>query len=152
VKRKHPLRRIMIGVAATASGIVLLLALKQPGGSSVAGATAPPATGAGASAGAAAGAAAGADGTVLGNPVNTQFGPVQVRLTMTGGKIAKAEAVQAPDSQARSKSITADAVPELNQAAVTAQSARIDAVSGASYTSKGYQDSLQSALDKAGIR
>ncbi|MFE3828590.1 FMN-binding protein [Streptomyces sp. NPDC059092] len=147
MKRKHPLRRIMIGVAATASGIVLLLALKQPGGSSVVGATAPPGTAAGASAG-----AAGATGgqALLGDAVNTQYGPVQVRLTMAGGKIAQAEAVQAPGADARSKSITADAVPKLNQAAVTAQSAQIDAVTGASYTSKGYQESLQSALDKAG--
>ncbi|MEV7868680.1 FMN-binding protein [Streptomyces sp. NPDC088124] len=147
MKRKHPLRRIMIGVAATASGIVLLLALKQPGGSSVVGATAPPGSAAGAAAG-----AAGANGgqPLLGDAVNTQYGPVQVRLTMAGGRITQAEAVQAPGSDARSKSITADAVPKLNQAAVTAQSARIDAVTGASYTSKGYQESLQSALDKAG--
>ncbi|MFE2945130.1 FMN-binding protein [Streptomyces sp. NPDC059255] len=147
MKRKHPLRRIMIGVAATASGIVLLLALKQPGGSSVVGATAPPGSAAGAAAG-----AAGATGgqPLLGDAVNTQYGPVQVRLTMAGGRITQAEAVQAPGSDARSKSITADAVPKLNQAAVTAQSAQIDAVTGASYTSKGYQESLQSALDKAG--
>ncbi|MFE3600513.1 FMN-binding protein [Streptomyces sp. NPDC059142] len=147
MKRKHPLRRIMIGVAATASGIVLLLALKQPGGSSVVGATAPPGTAAGASAG-----AAGATGgqALLGDAVDTQYGPVQVRLTLAGGKITRAEAVQAPGADARSRSITADAVPKLNQAAVTAQSARIDAVTGASYTSKGYQESLQSALDKAG--
>ncbi|MFJ2177641.1 FMN-binding protein [Streptomyces sp. NPDC087851] len=147
MKRKHPLRRIMIGVAATASGIVLLLALKQPGGSSVVGATAPPGAAAGASAG-----AAGATGAqpLLGDAVNTQYGPVQVRLTMAGGKITQAEAVQAPGADARSKSITADAVPKLNQAAVAAQSAQIDAVTGASYTSKGYQESLQSALDKAG--
>ncbi|MFI6701447.1 FMN-binding protein [Streptomyces sp. NPDC050509] len=147
MKRKHPLRRIMIGVAATASGIVLLLALKQPGGSSVVGATAPPGAAAGASAGAA--GAAGAQ-PLLGDAVNTQYGPVQVRLTMAGGKITQAEAVQAPGADARSKSITADAVPKLNQAAVAAQSAQVDAVTGASYTSKGYQESLQSALDKAG--
>ncbi|MEV7089124.1 FMN-binding protein [Streptomyces sp. NPDC093085] len=147
MKRKHPLRRIMIGVAATASGIVLLLALKQPGGSAVVGAAGPP----GSAPGAAAGAEGGAGGqTLLGDAVDTQYGPVQVRLTMADGKIARAEAVQAPNADARSQSITADAVPKLNQAAVTAQSAQIDAVSGASYTSKGYQESLQSALDKAG--
>ncbi|MEW1718873.1 FMN-binding protein [Streptomyces sp. NPDC093109] len=148
MKRKHPLRRIMIGVAATASGVVLLLALKQPGGTPVAGA--PPQTGTGVAA--AVGGVAGATGgqTVLGNAVDTQYGPVQVRITMENGKITKAEAVQAPNSDARSQSVTADAVPKLNQAAVTAQSAQVDAVSGASYTSKGYQESLQSALDKAG--
>ncbi|WP_405986642.1 FMN-binding protein [Streptomyces sp. NBC_00872] len=183
MKRKHPLRRIMIGVAATASGVVLLLALKQPGGSSVAGTTAPVRAGGGvsASAGADAGAAAqapsgtGADAgggtgpdtgtgtdsgtgagtgsgagaavrTVLGDAVDTQYGPVQVQITLSGGRITKAEAVQSPGG-----SISANAVPRLNEAAVTARNARIDAVSGASYTSKGYQDSLQSALDKAGV-
>ncbi|WP_330177281.1 FMN-binding protein [Streptomyces sp. NBC_01498] len=89
--------------------------------------------------------------TVLGDAVDTQYGPVQVQLTLSGGRIVKAEARQAPGSDAQSKSVTANAVPKLNQAAVSAQGAGIDAVSGASYTSKGYQDSLQSALDKAGV-
>ncbi|MYV52307.1 FMN-binding protein, partial [Streptomyces sp. SID3212] len=89
--------------------------------------------------------------TVLGDAVDTQYGPVQVQLTLSGTRIVKAAAVQAPGSDAQSKSVTANAVPKLNQAALAAQSAGIDAVSGASYTSKGYQDSLQSALDKAGV-
>ncbi|GGJ79490.1 hypothetical protein GCM10011583_08830 [Streptomyces camponoticapitis] len=188
MKRKHPLRRVMLGAAATTAGIVLLLALKQPGGSSVAGVAAPPAGGVGASVpvagagapvdevpppdgapvdaappGEAPPAGAPADEpppaadaapdrrTVLGDAVDTQYGPVQVQLTLSGGRIVKAEARQAPDSDAQSKSVSANAVPKLNQAAITAQSAGIDAVSGASYTSKGYQDSLQSALDKAGV-
>ncbi|MEV0040549.1 FMN-binding protein, partial [Streptomyces sp. NPDC050804] len=67
-------------------------------------------------------------------------------ITLSGGRITKAEAVQSPGG-----SISANAVPRLNEAAVTARTARIDAVSGASYTSQGYQDSLQSALDKAGV-
>ncbi|MGS2586879.1 FMN-binding protein [Streptomyces hebeiensis] len=148
MKRKHPFRRIMIGAAATASAVVALLALKQPGGSSVAGSAQQPGAGAGTSVGAA-GAAGGQ--TVLGEAVNTQYGPVQVRVTVTDGKITQAEAVQAPNSDARSQSITANAVPTLNQAALTTQNAQVDAVSGASYTSKGYQESLQSALDKAGL-
>ncbi|MFE2495096.1 FMN-binding protein [Streptomyces scopuliridis] len=168
MKSKHPLRRIMIGVAATASGVVLLLALKQPGGTPVAGA--PVGAGAG-TGGAGVSATAGAGGstaepggeagagdpaaggarTVVGDAVDTQYGPVQVRITVAGGKITKSEAVQAPGADARSQSVTADAVPQLDQAAVTAQNARIDAVSGASYTSQGYRDSLQSALDKAGV-
>ncbi|WP_326612904.1 FMN-binding protein [Streptomyces scopuliridis] len=178
-KTRHPLRRIMIGVAATASGVVLLLALKQPGGTPVAGAPvagapvagAPVGAGAGTGVSATAGAdrstaepgggagvgagaeepAAGGSRTVVGDAVDTQYGPVQVRITVAGGKITKSEAVQAPGADARSQSVTADAVPQLDQAAVTAQNARIDAVSGASYTSQGYRDSLQSALDKAGV-
>ncbi|GAA3307849.1 hypothetical protein GCM10020295_67980 [Streptomyces cinereospinus] len=57
--------------------------------------------------------------------------------------------MQAP-SGGESGRITADAVPRLNQAAVAAGNAGIDAVSGATYTSAGYRESLQSALDQAG--
>jgi uncharacterized protein with FMN-binding domain len=86
---------------------------------------------------------------VTGDTVGTQYGPVQVRLTVSGGRIVTAEAVRAP-SGGRSTEINGSAVPRLNQEAVAAQSARIDAVSGATYTSEGYRKSLQSALDRAG--
>ncbi|MFJ1648660.1 FMN-binding protein [Streptomyces sp. NPDC088258] len=176
MKRKHPLRRIMIGVAATASGVVLLLALKQPGGAPVAGAPAgtgagisatagggggPSGAGTGESSGADAGAETGAGAdtgagsagprTVLGNAVNTPYGPVQVRITVDGGRITESRAVRAPDGDPRSRSVTADAVPRLDRAAVAAGTAEVDAVSGASYTSAGYRASLQSALDTAGL-
>ncbi|WP_084828375.1 FMN-binding protein [Streptomyces griseoflavus] len=88
------------------------------------------------------------NGTVTGDAAQTQYGAVQVRLTVSGGKITKAEAVQAPKG-GQSDRITSNAVPRLNQAAVAAQGAEIDAVSGATYTSGGYKKSLQSALDKA---
>ncbi|MGI5400183.1 FMN-binding protein [Streptomyces sp. CA-135486] len=141
----------MIGAAATASSVVLLLALKQPGNtvaeaSSQAGSQVPPAGSA--SAGNGAGAAGGQ--TVLGDVAGTQYGDVQVQLTLSGGRITGAQAVKAPSADARSRQIAASAIPKLNQAAMTAQSAQIDAVSGASYTSEGYIKSLQSALDKAG--
>ncbi|MFD9222799.1 FMN-binding protein [Streptomyces sp. NPDC060064] len=141
----------MIGAAATVSGVVLLLALKQPGNtvagaSSQAGAQVPPAGSA--SAGNGAGAAGGQ--TVLGDVAGTQYGDVQVQLTLSGGRITGAQAVKAPSADPRSRQVAADAIPKLNQAVMTAQSAQIDAVSGASYTSQGYIKSLQSALDKAG--
>ncbi|GHH20699.1 FMN-binding protein [Streptomyces lanatus] len=87
--------------------------------------------------------------TVTGGVAQTQYGPVQVRITVSGGKITKAEAVQTPKG-GQSDQVTANAVPRLNQAAVAAGSANIDAVSGATYTSAGYKESLQSALDQAG--
>ncbi|QFX86482.1 FMN-binding protein [Streptomyces sp. SYP-A7193] len=87
-------------------------------------------------------------GTVTGDAARTQYGPVQVRVTVSGGRITRAEAVQAPKG-GQSDRVTADAVPKLNQAAVAAGNADIDAVSGATYTSAGYAKSLQSALDKA---
>ncbi|MYX97668.1 FMN-binding protein, partial [Streptomyces sp. SID486] len=93
-----------------------------------------------------AGAAAGT-GTVTGDVTPTQYGAVQVRLTVNAGKITGAEAVQAP-AGGLSDQKTRLAVPKLNQEAVAAQSADIDTVSGATYTSEGYKKSLQSALDK----
>ncbi|MEV6784497.1 FMN-binding protein, partial [Streptomyces sp. NPDC051098] len=107
--------------------------------------------GADADADAGAGTGDAAPKTVLGDVADTQYGPVQVEITVSGGRITAADAVKAPNSDANSRRIAADAVPELNQAAVTAQSAGIDTVSGASYTSKGYITSLQSAIDKAGL-
>ncbi|MDQ0944752.1 FMN-binding protein [Streptomyces sp. V1I1] len=141
----------MIGVAATASSVVLLLALKQPGNtvaeaSSQAGSQVPPAG----SASAGNGAVAAGGETVLGDVAATQYGDVQVQLTLSGGRITGAQAVKAPSADAKSRQIAAGAIPKLNQAVMTAQSAQIDAVSGASYTSEGYIKSLQSALDKAG--
>jgi uncharacterized protein with FMN-binding domain len=130
--------------AATVSGIVLLLSLKpasDPGSAQAAGGQLPPAAAGQAPQG-------GVNGAVTGDAAQTQYGAVQVRLTMSGGKITQAEAVQAPKG-GRSDQITASSVPRLNQAAVAAQSADIDAVSGATYTSAGYKKSLQSALDKA---
>lgn len=158
MKRKHPLRRIVVGTAATVSGVVLLLALKQPGsggGQAVAqnqpgqappvAATAQPGGG-----GAGAGAGAGDARTVTGDVAQTQYGPVQVSLTVSGGKITAAQAVKTPNSGPQSEQIAKDSIPKLNQQAVTA--AKVDTVSGATYTSEGYAKSLQSALDKAGAR
>ncbi|MER6557051.1 FMN-binding protein [Streptomyces sp. NPDC001027] len=88
--------------------------------------------------------------TVTGSVEQTQYGPVQVRITVAGGKITKAEAVQAPKG-GTSDQKTQLSVPKLNQEAVAAGSADIDSVSGATYTSEGYKKSLQSALDKAGV-
>ncbi|MFD5650871.1 FMN-binding protein, partial [Streptomyces sp. NPDC127039] len=86
---------------------------------------------------------------LTGDAAQTQYGTVQVRVTVSGGRITDAEALQAPRG-GRSDQVTADAVPKLNQAAVTAGTADIDAVSGATYTSAGYKQSLQSALDRSG--
>ncbi|MCZ7461374.1 FMN-binding protein [Streptomyces sp. WMMC940] len=140
----------MVAVAGTTSAVALLLTLKQPG-TTVAGASsqaggAPPA----ASAPAGSGAVPAGGETVLGDEADTQFGPVQVELTLSNGRITGARAVKVPSTDANSRKIAADAVPKLNQAAVAAQNGEIDAVSGATYTSQGYISSLQSALDKAG--
>jgi uncharacterized protein with FMN-binding domain len=88
--------------------------------------------------------------TITGSTVNTPFGPVQVQVSLTGHKITNITALQTPSGDGHSQRIADFAVPELTREALAAQSAHIDAVSGASYTSQGYIQSLQSALDKAG--
>ena len=88
--------------------------------------------------------------TVTGTVANTQYGPMQVQLALAGTKITKVTVLQRTNDGAESDEIDDNAIPKLTSETLAAQSARIDAVSGASYTSSGYIQSLQSALDKAG--
>lgn len=88
-------------------------------------------------------------GTFTGTQADTPYGPVQVQVTVAGGKISSAQAVLHPSGDGNSQQINAYAVPILNSEAVSAQSAQINMVSGATFTSDGYQTSLQSALDQA---
>jgi uncharacterized protein with FMN-binding domain len=83
-------------------------------------------------------------GTFTGQAVDTNYGPVQVQITVSDGKIT-----QANGNDMGGSSIGQDAIPQLNQEAVDAQSANIQAVSGATYTSQGYIQSLQEAIDSA---
>ena len=92
-----------------------------------------------------------ADGTYTGAAVSTRYGDVQVEVTVAGGKLTEVTALQLTDDDPRSSMISAQAAPVLRQEALTAQSAQIDTVSGATYTSDGYIQSLQSALDQAGM-
>lgn len=89
--------------------------------------------------------------TYTGSAVSTRYGDVQVQITVSNGKVTSAEAVEYPTESHRDQEINAQAIPVLNQEASQATSASIDAVSGATYTSEGYTQSLQSALDQAGI-
>ncbi|MEY2398640.1 MAG: hypothetical protein QOJ00_1814 [Actinomycetota bacterium] len=87
--------------------------------------------------------------TVDGPAVPTKFGAVQVRVTLQGARILDVQALQLPSSHPRSTEISQQAAPLLRSEALQAQSARIDVLSGASYTSVGYANSLQAALDSA---
>ncbi|MGF1426992.1 FMN-binding protein [Kitasatospora sp. LaBMicrA B282] len=89
--------------------------------------------------------------TVTGSSIDTRYGPVQVRITLTGGKLTKVDVLQYPADTNRDEEINSYALPQLNQEAIAAGNAQIDAVSGATYTSDGYTRSLQSALDQAGV-
>ena len=86
--------------------------------------------------------------TVTGDVTDTRWGPVQVQLTLSGSKITAVSVLQYPDGNGRDQEINANALPILVQETISAQSAKIDMVSGATVTSDGYLGSLQSALDK----
>src|SRR5262245_46931852 len=89
-------------------------------------------------------------GTATGDAIPTQYGNAQVRVTVKDGKITKVEALQLQGNDPKSYEISSYAEPYLRQSALTKQSAAIDAVSGATFTSASYAQSLQSALDKLG--
>ncbi|WP_314220112.1 FMN-binding protein [Streptomyces zaehneri] len=159
LKKNRPLRRIVLASAATVSGMVLLLSLKPHTTPAVAGLASAPAP---SSSSSTSGGTAGSDGssgssgsattgtqTLTGDSVQTRWGPVQVRVTLKDGKLTDVTAITYPQENPRDQQINAYAIPQLTREALTAQSADIDTVSGATYTSDGYRESLQSALDSA---
>jgi uncharacterized protein with FMN-binding domain len=93
----------------------------------------------------------GAATTVTGSVAQTRWGPVQVRLIVSAGKITAVDVPQYPNGNGRDQQINAYALPILTQETISAQSADIDMVSGATVTSDGYVQSLQSAIDRAGL-
>jgi uncharacterized protein with FMN-binding domain len=94
----------------------------------------------------------GATGTFTGDVAQTQYGNVQVQITVSNGKITSAKALQAPNRDYRSQSISQQAIPYLVEETLSAQSSNIQGVGGASFTSQGWYDSLVSALAKAGMK
>ncbi|HEY0718127.1 MAG TPA: FMN-binding protein [Streptosporangiaceae bacterium] len=158
------MRRAVLAFGSTVAGLILLLSFRSHTASTAsAGITAagtspsPAATGNGspttmprsAPASAAAGGGAAGGKVVTGDVINGPYGPSQVAITLAGGKITKVTVLQHTDDGLNSQQIDGNALPKLAAETLAAQSARIDAVSGASYTSAGYVKSLQSALDKA---
>ncbi len=142
------MRRIVITTVSTVAGVVALLGLKPdtPDLTSSAGAPATSSPG-GSTSTVTAGAA---PQTLTGDAISTRFGPVQVEVTVTDGRITDVQVLQYPNSDRRDAEINGYALPLLVQATLDANSANIDMVSGATYTSNGYVRSLQSALDQAG--
>jgi uncharacterized protein with FMN-binding domain len=88
---------------------------------------------------------------VAGSVVSTRWGDVQVTITVTDGKITAVDVPEYPTANGKDRQINAAALPILKQETLSAQSADIDMVSGATVTSEGYVESLQSALDQAGL-
>ncbi len=91
----------------------------------------------------------GVTGSFTGSVANTRYGIVQVKITVQGGKIVDAQAVQAPTGS--NDRYTQKAVPVLREQTIAAQSANIQGVSGASFTAYGWYTSLTSAIAKAGL-
>lgn len=168
------MKKIVYGILATLSGLVLLFSYRTSLGEAVptdvqpaqaapsaatphSSATPSAATTPNASAPASASPSAAApaatsgltDGTFTGSATNTRYGPVQVQITVTGGKIVDVQAVKYPTDNSRDRQINERAIPQLVSETLDAQSADIHFVSGATYTSQGYLDSLQSAIDQA---
>ena len=169
-------KRAISALLATVLGLVLLFSFKTPdatrltasgasdpvivgtpgtsGSTSSAGSTdtgtaaAAPTSAAGGAGGATAGGAY-ADGTFTGATVSTRYGDVQVAVVISGGTVSDVTALQLPSGDGHSRRIAQVAAPILREEALTAQSADIDLLSGATYTSEAYAESLQSALDNA---
>ncbi|MEA2668738.1 MAG: hypothetical protein QOJ33_1672 [Chloroflexota bacterium] len=89
------------------------------------------------------------DGTYTGQDFQNQFGDTQVKVTISGGRITNVQALQLPYDRQRSAEISQYAAPQLHDEVLQAQSAQIDSLSGATYTSDAYAQSVQSALDQA---
>ena len=170
------MRRVILAIVATAAGLVLLLSFKShsSSGGLASSISTPDQNGTGTSSAdpsssAGTGTTSTSSGsksteskstgskssagsqTVDGNSVSTIYGPIQVDITVKGGKITAVSVPVYPEGTMRDVQINEFALPELVQETISADSANIDAVSGASYTSQGYISSLQSAIDKAGI-
>jgi uncharacterized protein with FMN-binding domain len=160
-------RKIVVALMGTVSGLIMLFSYHT----SLAGSgtlAVPPSTGTGTTSSASGSASAGGGSTtqggssssssaggsattVTGDTAQTRWGPVQVQITVAGGKITDVTPVQYPNGNGRDQEINSYALPVLAKEALAAQSANIDHVSGATVTSDGYVQSLQSAIDQANL-
>jgi uncharacterized protein with FMN-binding domain len=160
-----PVKRIVLWVMSTLTALILLFgyhtstssqaaaggkssAVAPVQGSSGTGSTGTPSD---STASGSATSTSAASTTVTGDEASTRWGPVQVELTVADGTITDVSVVQYPDNNGKDQQINARALPVLIQETLDAQNDSIDMVSGATVTSEGYLESLQSALDKAGM-
>lgn len=133
------MRRITLWMLSTVAVLVLLFSYRTSTNSSAAAATTSVVstdTGVGGT-------------TYTGDTASTRWGDVQVQITVADGKITGVSVPVYPTENGRDQEINASAIPALVQETLSAQSAKIDTVSGATVTSDGYLESLQSALDAA---
>ena len=159
------MRRFLYALLGTVAGLGALIGLKAnlaPADAPAEAAEAPPAVEAEQPAAADPSAKAGeapagdapagsAPKTATGKLATNQYESFQVKVTVTGTQITKVEIAELKTKDARSKQVTGGALPKLQRATLEANSADVDTVSGATYTTKSYKESLQSALDEAGL-
>jgi uncharacterized protein with FMN-binding domain len=160
------MRRITLWLFSTVAAVVLLFSYRTStegasASSSTAVATAPLAGGTGGesdddgsstSGGSATSGGSSGGKTYSGSVAQTRWGPVQVSITVSSGKITDVAVPTYPSNNGRDVEINSQALPILRQETLAKQSADIDAVSGATVTSDGYKESLQSALDAANLK
>ncbi|MEO6703375.1 MAG: FMN-binding protein [Jatrophihabitantaceae bacterium] len=165
------MRRVLLSIVGTIAGLGALLSFKTHSAAShplpvLAGPKASTSTSAPANAGPSSSAppqpgrsatatpsasAASSNKTVAGQAIETRYGIVQVQVVLTGHSIKDVSFLQLTANDPRSADINSQAAPMLVQQTIQAQSANIDGVSGATYTSEGFLQSLQSALSQAGF-
>jgi uncharacterized protein with FMN-binding domain len=152
--------RAVIALFATLAGVAWILGYKVTPHTAGIAATAPgepsspaeqasPGTGSGGTPPSPTPKPAGATGSFTGSDVPNRFGDVQVKLVISNGRVTDVQAVQLPSDRAQSVYISQVAGPILRSEVIQAQSARIDIVSGATYTSQSYAQSVESALQQA---
>lgn len=160
--------RAAVTIIATVIGVVLMISFRTPPSSAIgAGAALPAQPSPSASSNPDSSTASGAppnggasptpspassgekNGTFTGQDVPNQFGDVKVQVVISGGRITDVKALQYPTDRARSAEISYQALPLLREEVLQAQSAQIDILGGATFTSESYAESLQSALDQA---
>ena len=144
------MKRIATWFLSTVTVVVLMFGYHTSTSSTLATQT-PPAVTSSRTAGSTSASSTSGSSTVTGDVAQTQWGPVQVEITVSSGKVSKVSVVQYPTGNSRDQEINSYALPVLVQETIDAQGADIDMVSGATVTSTGYLQSLQSALDQAGL-
>jgi uncharacterized protein with FMN-binding domain len=147
------LRRIVIWLASTVTIVVLLFGYHTSTNKTSSAATVPSTSGqtTTTSPNASSGSGSSDIKTYTGSVAQTRWGPVQVKITVQSGKITKVTVLQQPNGNPKDAEINSYALPILINETTQTQSADIDMVSGATVTSQGYVQSLQAALDEAGI-
>lgn len=144
------MRRALIVLTATVAGTAGVVSFTpRPASSGPVAEVALPGVAAAPAPGAAASGTVRRDGVAFGSTVSNPYGAVRVQVAMAAGKIVDVRAIALPDGDGTSQAINRDAAPRLKTQALTAQSAAIDGVSGATYTTDGYRKSLQAAIDTA---